>query len=495
RTAMETGYRKIKLYFMIGLPGEGDDDVLGIADTCRSLQERCRDLGRLELNLTISNFTPKPHTPFQWHSVSTAEFQRRQELLRRALRQLRGIKVNFTDVRLSAVEDFVGRSDRRLAPVLEAAWRAGAGLDAWFESAERTYAAWTGAIEAAGLGGRYRQLEMGGWGSAEALSAGDLAAFCRQPLPWDHIDSGVDKLWLAEDLQRALAATVVEDCSFAGCSSCGVCGPELGHNVVIPAPPPPPPIPPRSPASERVSRLRFGFAKTGSLALISHLDTVRLLERALRRSGLPVSFTGGFHPLPRLQLALSLPLGVVGLGEWFDLEFTAPLERLDLEAVRRQLQAQLPAEFPLLSVASVPVFGPSLSQELQKAHWHFDLQPLPLDSPPTTVDRAPALDWDGALADLLAAETLIWSDTDKKGRPRQRDCRPYLLRLGRLRPAGDLDPDGSLEQPIRLALEATIDLQGRSLRPEQLQHWLAERLAVPLRLGRVERRSLELRPC
>ena len=495
RTAMETGYRKIKLYFMIGLPGEGDEDVLGIADTCRSLQERCRDLGRLELNLTISNFTPKPHTPFQWHSVSTAEFQRRQELLRRALRPLRGLKVNFTDVRLSAVEDFVGRSDRRLAPVLEAAWRAGAGLDAWFESAERTYAAWTGAIEAAGLGGRYRLLEMGGWGSAEALSAGDLAAFCRQPLPWDHIDSGVDKTWLAEDLQRALAATVVEDCSFAGCSSCGVCGPELGHNVVIPPPPPPPPIPPRSPASERVSRLRFGFAKTGSLALISHLDTVRLLERALRRSGLPVSFTGGFHPLPRLQLALSLPLGVEGLGEWFDLEFTAPLERLDLEVVRRQLQAQLPAEFPLLSVAAVPVFGPSLSQELLKAHWRFELRPLPAEPSAAGAQGVSALDWDGAVADLLAAETLVWSDTDKKGRPRQRDCRPCLLQLGRLAGSGDPGVDAPAEPCIRLELEAAIDLQGRSLRPEQLQHWLAERLARPLQLGRVERRALVLRPC
>ncbi|MFM7436001.1 MAG: TIGR03960 family B12-binding radical SAM protein, partial [Vulcanococcus sp.] len=222
RTAMESGYRKIKLYFMIGLPGETDADVLGIADTCARLQQQCRDLGRLELNLTISNFTPKPHTPFQWHSVSTAEFQRRQQLLRDALRRLRGIKTNVTDVRLSAMEDFVGRGDRRLAPVIEAAWRAGAGLDAWFEAAERTYGAWTAAIEAAGLGGRYRALELGEWRAAEGMDPDDLAAFCRQPLPWDHIDSGVEKAWLAEDLQRALAAAVVPDCSFEGCSSCGV---------------------------------------------------------------------------------------------------------------------------------------------------------------------------------------------------------------------------------------------------------------------------------
>jgi len=485
RTAMENGYRKVKLYFMIGLPGETDADVIGIADTCRALQEQCRDLGRLELNLTISNFTPKPHTPFQWHSVSTAEFVRRQELLRRALRQLRGLKTNFTDVRMSAVEDFVGRGDRRLGPVIEAAWRAGAGLDAWFESAERTAGSWAGAIEAAGLGGRYRALELGGWTAAEALSQDDLEAFCRQPLPWDHIDTGLDKDWLAEDLQRALAATVVPDCSFEGCSHCGVCGTDLGHNVVIPPPPIPLPLPRRAPASERVSRLRFGFTKTGSLALISHLDTLRMLERALRRSGLPVSFTGGFHPLPRLQLALSLPLGVEGLGEWLDLEFT---QEIPGNEVRERLQAELGEELRLLSVAPVPVHGPSLSQELEAAEWRMVLRP---------VEGTPSLassDWSGAIQALLSANSLMWHDHDKKGRPRQRDCRPDLLAL-EWQPVGSEDGGVGAPAAVSLDLVAAIDSQGRSLRPEQVRHWLAERLAVPLQVGPVQRRALRLRPC
>ena len=476
RTAMESGYRKVKLYFMIGLPGETDPDVLGIADTCRALQRQCGDLGRLELNLTISNFTPKPHTPFQWHSVSTAEFKRRQELLRTALRQLRGVKTNFTDVRLSAVEDFVGRGDRRLAPVLEAAWRAGAGLDAWFESADRTYGAWTDAIEAAGLGGRYRAMEMGAWSAAEALTSSDLDAFCRQPLPWDHIDSGIDKRWLADDLKRALAAAVVPDCSFEGCSSCGVCGPELGHNVVIPPPPIPVQLPQRAPASERVCRLRIGFAKSGTLALISHLDTLRLLERALRRSALPVSFTGGFHPLPRLQLALPLPLGVEGLGEWLDLEF---VEFVDPAAVRARLQVELPQEFQLLSAESVEVFGPSLSQQLVAARWQIQLTPA-------TDPILPSLEqWHQAVAAVLAAPSLIWQDTDKKWRPRQRDCREALLGLG-----FTLEPGGS----VLLELDAAIDPSGRSLRPEQLQHWLAEQLDRPLHLGRLRRQALLLKP-
>ena len=479
RTAMQNGYRKVKLYFMIGLPGETDADVLGIADTCVMLQQRCRDLGRLNLNITISNFTPKPHTPFQWHSVSTAEFQRRQQLLRDAFKPLRGLKVNYTDVRLSAMEDFVGRSDRRLAPVIEAAWRAGAGMDAWFESLDRTYAAWTGAIAAAGLEGRYRQMEIGGWSAVAALDREDLDSFCRQPLPWDHIDTGIDKGWLAEDLKRALAAAVVPDCSFDGCSSCGVCGPDLGHNVVVPPPQVPTQVPTQAPPSARVCRLRIRFAKTGSMALLSHLDLVRLLERALRRSALPISFTGGFHPLPRLQIALALPLGAQAHGEWMDLEFSEPLDSVTFQ---QTLQPLIPQEIRLLQVREVPVSAPSLSQHICGAVWSFDLQRT---ARPNQQDAAS--DWSSALTALMACEQLIWHDTDKKGRPRQRDCRPALRSL---QPLGEPSHDR-----IRLRLEAEVDPMGRSLRPAQIQHWLSEQLGGPLELHALCRDELQLMQC
>ncbi|MDA7432690.1 TIGR03960 family B12-binding radical SAM protein [Synechococcus sp. AH-601-N23] len=474
RVAMQNGYRKVKLYFMIGLPGEMDSDVLGIVETCTMLQQSCRDLGRLNLNITISNFTPKPHTPFQWHSVSTVEFQRRQELLRGAFKRLRGFKVNFTDVRLSAMEDFVGRGDRRLAPVIEAAWRAGAGMDAWFESLERTYAAWTGAISEAGLEGRYREMEVGSWSAVNALDRKDLEVFCRQPLPWDHIDTGIDKTWLMEDLQRALEASVVPDCSFHGCSSCGVCGPDLGHNVVVQAPVVPTQVPTQAPPSERICRLRIQFAKTGSMALLSHLDLMRLLERALRRSGLPISFTGGFHPLPRVQIALALPLGAEADGEWMDMEFTEALDPLQLQ---QGLQPLLPPGITLLTVAEVPVSSPSLSQEIRAAVWSFDVE----------LESGMTFDWSPAIAALLAADQLMWHDTDKKGRPRSRDCRSVLRRLDVLS-----DPEGSR---LRLRLEADVDSMGRSLRPSQIQHWLEQQVCEPIAVQSLKRDRLELARC
>jgi len=473
-TAMRNGWRKVKLYFMIGLPGETDADVHGIADTVERLRFEMRDIGRLELNLTISNFTPKPHTPFQWHSVSTAEFKRRQGILRQRFAGMRFLKVNYTDVRLSAMEDFIGRGDQRLAPVIEAAWRSGAGMDAWFDNIERTHGAWCEAIEAAGLGGRYRELELGSWAELQALTPEQRRQRCAEPLPWDHIDSGVSKQWLQEDLERALEAVVVPDCSFDGCSHCGVCGEGLGHNVVVPPPPIPTIDPPRKPPSEQVGRLRVRFAKTGEMALLSHLDLVRMLERALRRSQLPVSFTGGFHPLPRLQLALALPLGAEADSDWLDLSFT---EVVQPEQLMDRLAPLLPEGFALLEAHGVPVKSPALSQMLQSAHWRLCLQPSGAD--PLPAERR----CQEALGELLGAEALPLEELDRQGRRRRRDLRPLLL---------DLHWHHWSPQRLELGLETLVQANGRSLKPDQLRQLLAQRLGCELQQTQLRRVALKL---
>ncbi len=473
-TAMRNGWRKVKLYFMIGLPGETDADVHGIADTVERLRFEMRDIGRLELNLTISNFTPKPHTPFQWHSVSTAEFKRRQGILRQRFAGMRFLKVNYTDVRLSAMEDFIGRGDQRLAPVIEAAWRSGAGMDAWFDNIERTHGAWCEAIEAAGLGGRYRELELGSWAELQALTPEQRRQRCSEPLPWDHIDSGVSKQWLQEDLERALEAVVVPDCSFDGCSHCGVCGEGLGHNVVVPPPPIPTIDPPRKPPSEQVGRLRVRFAKTGEMALLSHLDLVRMLERALRRSQLPVSFTGGFHPLPRLQLALALPLGAEADSDWLDLSFT---EVVQPEQLMDRLAPLLPEGFALLEAHGVPVKSPALSQMLQSAHWRLCLQPSGAD--PLPAERR----CQEALGELLGAEALPLEELDRQGRRRRRDLRPLLL---------DLHWHHWSPHRLELGLETLVQANGRSLKPDQLRQLLSQRLGCELQQTQLRRVALKL---
>jgi radical SAM-linked protein len=268
--------------------------------------------------------------------------------------------------------------------------------------------------------------------------------------------------------------------------------------VVVTPPPIPPAQPPRSPASERNQRLRFSFSKRGSLALLSHLDLARLLERALRRSQLPVSFSGGFHPLPRLQFALALPLGVEAEGEWLDLEFA---QACPPEEVRSRLQAQLPDDFSLLSVQEVPLAGPALSQQLAEAHWSLQLIPeaAAATGPVNALSHA---DWHRAIEQLLQASTLPWHDSDKKGRPRERDCRPCLIALELVAPP--LCADGPLPAAatgaaqgttaMTLRLQARIDAQGRSIRPDQVRQWLVEALVQPLRLGHCRRERLILAP-
>lgn len=364
KTAVEQGWDKVKLYFMIGLPGETDVDVIGIAETLRWLRRECRLPKRkpLDFTLTISNFTPKPHTPFQWHSVSTAEFIRKQELLRQEFQGMRGVKVNYTDVRISAMEDFIGRGDRSLGKVVLRAWQLGAGMDAWWDNTEKAYQAWSQAIEESGLTWKYRQVEQGEWN----IFADTDKDILERPLPWDHLDTGIDKKWLEEDLKRALDAATVPDCSFEGCSHCGVCSVDFGHNIVIEAPPIPAFAGHFQPNQERTQRIRVWFGKIGEISLVSHLDLVRLFDRVVRRAAIPISFTGGFHPGPRISIANALSLGATSSGEIVDFELT---KVMDLERFKQQLSAQLPADLPVYQVEEIPLNAPAATRLLEKAEY------------------------------------------------------------------------------------------------------------------------------
>ncbi|GLC42030.1 hypothetical protein PLESTB_001060800 [Pleodorina starrii] len=361
RTAWDAGWRQVKLYFMIGLPGETDADVMGIAETIEWLQRECRTgKWHLAVNVTISNFTPKPHTPFQWHSVSTSEFARKQAMLREALGRLPQVKANFTSIRISAMEDFVGRGDRRVARVVRRAWELGATNDSWWESEERAYTAWSRAIEEAGMSWKYRQVEAGEWDVLEALGdtrfrsqggggrgrldRGAMAdARLDMPLPWDHVDTGIAKWWLKADLQRALEATTVSDCSHSGhCSECGVCeeGAGFGTNVVAPVPPVPEFLGHYKPRTARAQRLRMRFSKGGDLVFVGHLDLMRALDRAIRRAALPVaSDKSPFHSRPLVTVAQPLPLGATSSCELLEITLA---ERIDPREIRNRLQAQLP---------------------------------------------------------------------------------------------------------------------------------------------------------
>lgn len=481
KTAWEQGWDKVKLYFMIGLPGETDADVLGIAETLDWLRRECSARGRkrLDFNVTISNFTPKPHTPFQWHSVSTAEFARKQALLQEAFRQVRGVKANFTDVRISAMEDFVGRGDRRLGKVVKRAWELGAGMDAWWESLDKAFGAWTQAIDESGLTWKYRQVEDGEWNIFDADEAigGYRLPDVHKPLPWDHLDTGIEKQWLHDDLKRALEAAVVPDCSFDGCSHCGVCGVDFGHNVVVP----PPPIPHFEghfrPNQERVQRLRVWFGKQGDMALVSHLDLLRLFDRVVRRASLPISFTGGFHPSPRISPANALSLGYSSSGEIIDFELT---ESVDAAEFQQRLQAQLPADMPVYRTEAIDLRQPSATQLLEKAEYHLTIG-LAQESPnPET--------WQTWIQQVLDRPEFLSERKTKSGKLQQINLRDRLFELNLMQPE-DAVP---ASQTVRIRYLGSCRNDGTMLRPDQVISMLEQVSGQALQLQHVHRAQLLL---
>ncbi len=416
KTAVEQGWSKVKLYFMIGLPGETDVDVIGIVETVKWLRRECREISkkRLNFNITISNFTPKPHTPFQWHSVSTAEFIRKQELLRQEFRTIKGVKVNYTDVRISAMEDFLGRGDRRLGSVIKRAWENGAGMDSWWESLDKAFAAWERAIDESNLTWKYRQVDRGEWN----VFAGDTEkSLLDAPLPWDRINSGIDKNWLKEDLQKALQAATVPDCAFEGCSHCGVCGTDFGHNIVVT----PPAIPEFDgefkPNKNKIQRFRVWFGKLNEMALVSHLDLVRLFDRAIRRASIPIAFTGGFHPGPRISIATALSLGSTSTGEIVDFELT---DLMDKEDFKTKLAAQLPANIPIYKVEDVDVKSPSATRLLSKAEYLITV----------TANESTSLDgWQNWIDSVNNSTEINWEKTTKSGKKQTVNLRDRLYNL------------------------------------------------------------------
>ena len=473
QTAVARGWNKVKLYFMIGLPGETDVDVVGIVDTIKWLRRECSQISnrRLNFNITISNFTPKPHTPFQWHSVSTSEFLRKQELLKSEFRRVRGIKVNYTDVRISAMEYFVGRGDRRLAPVVKRAWELGAGMDSWWENLDKAYGAWSQAIDEAGLTWKYRQVEEGEWNIFKDEGIEEQEALDNSldaPLPWDHINTGIDKQWLKDDLKRALDAATVPDCAFEGCSHCGVCGTDFGHNIVVK----PPTIPKFEghfkPNQDKEQKIRMWFGKIEEMSLISHLDLVRLFDRSIRRAALPISFTGGYHPGPKISIANALSLGITSNGEIVDFELT---EDMDIEEFRDRLAAQLPENIPIYKVEEVDVKAMNASRIMDKAEYLITVQ----------VEDNPA--WQKWIDEIDSSESIIWEKFTKSGNKREINLCDRLFSLA-------LESANNNQAVIRFTGSCRND--GTNLSPDNLVYMLEQVSKVEVQLLNVHRQQLIL---
>ena len=215
--AFSEGWRHIKLYFMIGLPTEREEDVLAIADLGIKTYELARKHGKSnKVTISVGGFVPKPHTPFQWAAQdSPEEIKRKLSLIRHTIKDHRGLKLRTNDPEEGVIEGLLARGDRRVAPAVERAWRLGARFDGWHEMP--TLDTWRQAMADTGV-----DLD---WFSHRERDE-------REALPWDHLDSGLEKEWLWEDWQDSLAEKELDDCRWSPCYDCGVCpGLSIEHDT------------------------------------------------------------------------------------------------------------------------------------------------------------------------------------------------------------------------------------------------------------------------
>ena len=219
--AFDAGWRRVKLYFMIGLPTETDEDIAGIGRLVNRVLQTARDAtppnarGSIRVGVSVSTFVPKVQTPFQWEAqITHEEVRRRQGVLRDSMPR-KGVDLHWHDADISFLEGVMARGGREVADVVEAAWRGGAVFDAWTEKFRLQR--WVDAFESTGV---------------DAASIANRERTPDEPLPWDHISAAVAPAYLRAERARALEALTTPDCSFTGCTGCDVCG-DLGVDIVL----------------------------------------------------------------------------------------------------------------------------------------------------------------------------------------------------------------------------------------------------------------------
>jgi radical SAM family uncharacterized protein/radical SAM-linked protein len=398
-TAFELGWRIIKLYFMIGLPTETEEDLNALVELASRVKKAGNGTqGGADVNVSVSTFVPKAHTPFQWQAqIGYEETIARQEMLRGALKKKR-LRLKWHDAELSFLEGVFARGDRRLGAVLEEAVKQGCRFDGWREHFR--YDTWLEAFATVGI---------------------DPAWYLRQRLPgetfpWEHIDAGVSRDFLARELQAALLGKDTPDCRDGQCSYCGLCDfetvkPRLSDKSRL--------QPPEARAEEDstepllLPKLRLTLTKTGRVASLSHLEYMTLIHRAIRRAKLPVKYSAGFHPAPRISFGDALPLGVSSVAELIDLELSSVCEAQD--ALTR-LNRELPNGVEVVNAESWPRKGAAPANSIFTATFEV---PLPEGTDGKLEERLKEfLDQDAVLATRM-----------KKHRATEIDLRPWVFDL------------------------------------------------------------------
>ncbi len=390
--AFARGWDLIKVYTMIGLPTETQPDLDELVVLVRDILAQGRKHGRKQVNVSVGSFVPKSWTPFQWAPFDDVEtLERKLAYLKEKFRSVRGARMKWHEPREAEIECALSRGDRRMARVLYAAWKSGVKFDGWTEHFRHDL--WMKAFETAGI-------------SKESyLRAYDID----EVMPWDVLDASITKRFLQIELIKAKKEWRTEDCKWGHCYACGV--PGNGEDTVLAKGMPvdslrPHPVPlpggegaelparvgdpaayrdaakgaayrqkamPDLPAAARVRgghggpvfRHRVTFEKRGDARLLSHRNTMDVLERAIRAAGLPARYSEGFNPHMKLSMGPALPLGLESRHEVFDVEGIAPFG----SDAARAINDKVPPGIAVLEVRPLSPADPALSKAVKSARY------------------------------------------------------------------------------------------------------------------------------
>ena len=373
------GWRVIKLYFMIGLPTETMDDVLGIAELGKKVKTQGKKAGNGgDVNVSVGSFVPKAHTPFQWEpQISYENILEKQQFLRRELKK-RKLNFKWQDAPLSVLEGVFARGDRRLGAALLKARELGCRFDGWGEHFD--FRKWQDAFAAVGIDPLFyhRRREFD------------------EILPWDHLDCGVTKDFLYGEWKKSLSGSVTVDCRNGSCTGCGVCdfkdvktrlageqeSPDCSSSTFSSAER-------ECWQTEETGRVRLRFSKVGPMRFLGHLEMLNLFIRAVRRAGIPIRFSQGFHPHPKFSFATALSVGVESIAEYLDMEIASGYSAA---RVQEGLNAVLPEGMEILESAEIPLRSESLSTIMDRVRYRVSLPSGLINGLPLLVERFLALD-------------------------------------------------------------------------------------------------------
>ncbi|CAG37542.1 TIGR03960 family B12-binding radical SAM protein [Desulfotalea psychrophila] len=399
KEAFTLGWTLMKLYFMIGLPTETDEDIEAIGELTNKVRQ-FRDAGgnsrKSQVNVSVGTFVPKPHTPFQWAAQLTIEESKRKIQILKEVLPKKGCKFKWHTPEQSFLEGVFSRGDRKSLNLLIKAWEMGARLDGWSEHFNLYL--WREAAKAV-------EIDMD-----QYLRERDLS----EVLPWQHIQTGVTTDFFKDELERAVAETYTPDCRYNKCQKCGVCdfktvAPIVFNKKRFLEEPERRPVPEKRVVDNKDHHFKYivHYSRKGNICFLGHLEILLVVFRALRRANIETNFSQGFNPSPKVSFGPALAVGTESLAEYFILDLPTPFENL-AEATDR-LSDNLP---PGIDVTGVEIHNGKIPQEI-------------ITSYQVTFPKALGLEEQEKLQAFADAEVFEWSRL-RKGKRKTINARPLI---------------------------------------------------------------------